>query len=269
MEGKDAVINMSTAELAAYIGAAAWLPQIVSWLWRRLAVPQVTIIAAPSFELGFTRLGPIFNTRLAFSAEWQDALVDRLDVKLQHEEGEEHRLRWAGMSEHLSEITDAAGNRQVVSREQDPIAFQIGQKGILEKFVRFQEPRFWEKLREPFELFGRLAAFLREQEGELVPKLLESKEFHELQAAHQSSFWWKPGRWTVVFEVRSPTKVSVKKHNEFELSEVNVKTLTGNIALVEDELQNIVGVTDPEYQPRPVNWQWVNVPSRRTSGDAG
>jgi hypothetical protein len=61
-----------------------------------------------------------------------------------HEDGDARVFRWAGLSETFSEIRDNAGNRQVVSREQTPIALKIGTESLVEKFVRFQEPRYQE-----------------------------------------------------------------------------------------------------------------------------
>ena len=108
------------------------------------------------------------------------------------------------------------------------------------------------------------ASFLRQQGGEVVPKLLESKELHELIETHKAAFWWRAGRWTVAFEMRSPTKVSVKKHcYEFELSELNVENLKGNIALLKQEFQNIIRSAEPEYQQQPVSWRWVNAQVQR------
>lgn len=256
---------MSPVDVAAYIGAAAWLPQIAAWIWRRVVVSKVTIVAAPFVEIGFTRFGPIFNIRMAFSSERKDAIVDGVDVQLRHEDGEEHLLRWAGMSEHLSEITDASGNRQIVSREQAPIAVQIGQQGLLEKFVRFQEPRFWDRNQVPFEVFAKQALFLRAQGGEWWGRLLESRELHELLEAHRAAFWWKTGRWTAVFDLRSPGRLTVTRHSyEFVLSEANVSLLKENLSELSTEFQNVVRSAEPQYELRPTNWKWINASLQRT-----
>jgi hypothetical protein len=67
---------MTAAELAAYIGAAAWLPQIVSWIYRALSRPVLTIIPEDRVELGFTPLGPIFNLQTALSASRHDIVIN-------------------------------------------------------------------------------------------------------------------------------------------------------------------------------------------------
>jgi len=48
---------MTPAEIAAYIGAAAWLPQIATLIYRYFVQPVVTIIPDKYAEVGFTSLG--------------------------------------------------------------------------------------------------------------------------------------------------------------------------------------------------------------------
>lgn len=60
--------DLGPAEIAAYIGAAAWAPQIGSWMYGWLVKPRVQILPERMVEVGFTTLGPIFNIRLALSA---------------------------------------------------------------------------------------------------------------------------------------------------------------------------------------------------------
>lgn len=138
---------MSPTEIAAYLGAAAWLPQIIYWIYRLYITPQITIVPDKLLELSFTSLGPSLNLRMAFSADRKDAIIDSFEVILKHEDGEERTLRWSGMNETFSEVTDSMGNRQVISKEQPAIAFKIGTESLLEKFVRFHEPRFYDSMR--------------------------------------------------------------------------------------------------------------------------
>jgi hypothetical protein len=35
---------MTPAEVAAYVGAAAWLPQIAAWLYRAFVSPKIIIV---------------------------------------------------------------------------------------------------------------------------------------------------------------------------------------------------------------------------------
>src|SRR5690349_19424067 len=112
---------MKPEEIAAYIGAAAWLPQIATWVYRMVIRPSIRIVPDQYAEVGYTSYGPIFNVRMAFFAEKKDVIVDGIEMIVHHEDGDSCTLRWAGLAETFSEITDAAGNRQIISRDQSPI----------------------------------------------------------------------------------------------------------------------------------------------------
>ena len=79
---------MTPTEIVAYIGAAAWLPQIATWIYRKVVQPIVTIVPDKYAEVGFTSYGPIFNMRMAFSAENKDVIVDGFELLLQHSDGD-------------------------------------------------------------------------------------------------------------------------------------------------------------------------------------
>lgn len=168
---------MTSAEIAAYFGAAAWLPQIATWLYRKFVHPVAMIIPDKYAEVGFTPLGPIFNLKMAFSAERKGLIVDGFELRLKHSDGDTHTLRWAGFSETFSEITDNAGNRQVVSRAQTPIALKIGTESLIEKLVRFQEPNYHKTDRPVvLALFAHLNFLKQSIPKDYVAQTLASKE---------------------------------------------------------------------------------------------
>ncbi|HQU09324.1 MAG TPA: hypothetical protein PLV25_05120, partial [Opitutales bacterium] len=108
--------QLKPEEIAAYIGAAAWLPQILAWIYRAVVKPKLRVVPNQMAEVGFTSFGPIFNVRIAFFVENRDLIIDGIDLVVRHEGGEERMFRWAGLGETFSEITDAAGNKQIVSK---------------------------------------------------------------------------------------------------------------------------------------------------------
>jgi hypothetical protein len=75
---------MTAAELAAYIGAAAWLPQIATWVYRWFVRPKITITPDRYGEVGFTSFGPIFNLRMAFASDRKDAIIDGFELLVQN-----------------------------------------------------------------------------------------------------------------------------------------------------------------------------------------
>jgi hypothetical protein len=176
-------------EIAAYIGAAAWLPQILTWLYNKLSKPKVIIVPDKTAEIGFTRFGPIFNLRMAIASENRDVIINSLEMILTHEDGETRKFLWSGFSETFSEITDEDGRRQVVSRDQTPIALKISTQILTEKFFRFQEPRYHEQDRKftiPLvEHFKFLKSQTPNDPHEYVKKTLESKELFALTSSRK------------------------------------------------------------------------------------
>jgi len=250
---------MTTTEIVAYIGAAAWLPPIVYWLHNWLVKPIVRIVPEARVELGFTTLGPIFNIRLALSASSKDAVVERMWIELQHESGETRELAWTGMREMFSEITDAAGNRQLVERDQPAIALKLSTITLTEKLIRFHDTKFQETQRPLQDALSAQAAFLN-GETDAHDNLLKSKELFNLLESFKSAFWWKCGSYRVRFciEGRDQAKVDAQIW-KFHMSQLDVDLLRNNLGLIGVEMVNAVKSHLPEFQPEPVSWAWRNI----------
>jgi hypothetical protein len=168
---------MSPEEIAAYIGAAAWLPQIATWFYQWFVQPSIRLLPNQYAEAGFSSYGPIFNLRMAFSVENKDVIIDSMTLVLRHQNGESRSLRWAGLGETFSEITDASGNKQIVGRDQSPIAIKVGTQTLLEKFVRFQEPRYHESERPLIQALVAHFNFLKQTTPQnYVNEVLASRE---------------------------------------------------------------------------------------------
>lgn len=199
---------MNPEEIAAYICATAWLPQIVAWTYQTVVKTRLRIIPEQMTEVGFTNLGPIFNARMAFFVENRDLIIDGIDLVVRHEGGEERLFRWAGLGETFSEITDAEGNRQIVSKDQTPIAIKIVTRSLLEKFVRFQEPRFHVADGSTTRALVSHFNYLKHKSPDgFVPQFLESKEYFSVVEQRQKWFWWKPSRYKLTLKLSSPEKV--------------------------------------------------------------
>jgi hypothetical protein len=248
-------------EIAAYVGAAAWLPQIIVWLYKAIIKPKLRVVPNQFGEVGFTNYGPIFNVRMAFFVENRDLIIDGIDLLVRHEDGESHEFRWAGLAETFAETTDASGNKQIVGKDQTPIAIKVGTDSLLEKFVRFQEPRFHvadgKTTRELVSHFG----FLKQREPDaFVSQVLASKEFFSVVDQRQKWFWWKPGRYQVTLKPSSPQAFNLEGATfAFELTSIEVDSLRKNIPLVQTEISNIINSNVPDSKPEQITWQWANV----------
>lgn len=256
---------MKPEEIAAYIGAAAWLPQIATWLYRLFVKPLVRIVPNQYAEIGFTSYGPILNLRMAFSVDNKDIIIDGMELLLRHEDGEVRMLRWAGLGETFSEITDSAGNKQVVSRDQSPIAIKLGVQSLLEKFVRFQEPRYHESDRPILQSLVSHFHYLKQtNSASYVADTLSCKELFALLDTRRKSFWWKPGEYSV--EVRLISSDSFKllgKNFYFSLTANDIELLQRNFITLEVELNNVISSNLPDFHAQPLSWNWANVDIRR------
>ena len=252
---------MAPSEIAAYIGAAAWVPHIVSWIYRKIIQPVVTIIPDKYAQVGFTSYGPIFNLQMAFSTENKDLILDGFELRLQHLDGDTYTMRWAGFSETFSEITDATGNRQTISRDQIPIALKIGTESLIEKFIRFQEPRYHEIDRPVISnLIGHFNFLKRSKPEDYISQTLSSKELYSVHEARQKAFWWKPGQYQIELKLSSPKKFKIT-HSlyNFELTSVDINRLKENITTTEIELKNLILSNMPDFRSEAINWNWANV----------
>ncbi len=252
---------MTPTEIVAYIGAAAWFPQIATWIYRRVVQPIVTILPDNYAEVGFTSYGPIFNMRMAFSADNKDLIIDGFELLLTHSDGDTYILRWAGLKETFSEITDALGNRQVIERDQTPIALKIGTESLIEKFVRFQETRYHETDRPVISNLIAHFNFLKKSNPEnYVPESILSKEFYSVLETRKKSFWWKPGHYQITLRLSSPKKFKLAHSQfDFKLTSVDIDRLKENLTNIEIDLKNIIQSNLPDSKSEDINWNWANI----------
>jgi hypothetical protein len=260
-------VVMKAEELAAYIGAAAWMPQILTWIYRAITKPKLRIVPDAQAEVGFTTYGPIFNIRMAFFVENRDLIIDGLTLSITHADGDQHEMRWAGLGETFSEITDGKGNRQIVSKDQTPIAIKVNTQALFEKFVRFQESRFHAADGPTTRALVTHFNFLKQKSPDsFVQEVLNSKELFSVVDQRQKWFWWKPGRYVVSVRPNSPQKFDqVENSFAFELSDVDLDNLKGNIPYIDLELKNIINSNLPNPESHQFQWQWANIQISRES----
>jgi hypothetical protein len=244
------------AEIAAWVGAGAWLPQIATWVYKAVVKPVVTVIPDRRAEVGFTSLGCIFNLRLAFSAERQGAIIDGLELVVRHENGDCRQLRWEGLAETFSEVRDEAGvMRQRVGRDSAPLAMKLGTTSLIELFVRFQEPRYHERMRSLFDALLAEFNHWKATDPSFVETTLKSRELAEVIEARRQAFWWKAGRYEVEARLSSPKRITVLRNQwSFSLTEPDIERLRRNIENLDADLRDTVKTHLPDFKQVPVTW---------------
>lgn len=255
----------TTAQIAAYVGAAAWLPPIVLLIYHSVIKSKVTIVAEKQVEIGYTSYGAIFNLRLAISAARKGTIIDQVGVSIQHEDGSIYKFEWAGMKETFSQIKDVSGNTaQFVEREYSPIAIVLGRGGVIERFFRFQVPVFHSKLKEFVRLAMDYKVYLMTSKPDYHEDLLASKETHDVIEYYNQSFFWKSGRYTVTFSVKSPNKVFLTKSiYAFDLKSYEIDELKKNLPLIKIEATNLIKSDLEGFLPEKVTWHWASTSLER------
>ena len=83
----------------AIIGAAAWMPQIITWLYRFFSKPKITLYPHCNPQIGYTTLGPIFNIDLALLSEKKAVVLNNFYINITHENGASYTFDWNSLSE--------------------------------------------------------------------------------------------------------------------------------------------------------------------------
>jgi hypothetical protein len=249
----------SSAEFAAYIGAASWVPQIIRWGYKWYAKPQVRIIPDNFPDVGFTNFGPIFNIRVAIAVDRKDSIIDQMTATLRHNSGDSHTLTWMGINETFSEISDQSGNRQVVERKQNAVALKLSTSVLTEKFIKFQDPEFHHGYTPALKEATAHEAFLRKDDPNYQDKLLASEQMHRLLEEYKKYFWWKAGKYSVAFAVHSPIKVFLHENFfTFEINQQEADNLRRNLELIKDAYEGMIKKGLPGYIHKDVPWTWIN-----------
>jgi hypothetical protein len=249
---------MTPAEIAAYIGAAAWLPIVIGWLYKVFVKPKVTIIPAEFPEIGFSTLGPILNVRMAITAARKTAIIDSIDLLLSHQDGDSRKFHWSGMTEQVSQIVDDVGAaRQRIQKETDPIAFVVGTESVSVKYVRFQDPSFHEEMQPAVDALVEKAHFLKKQNQFFHAEILRSQEFDNVKRGWARQFPWKTGKYIVTFSVSSPHRLKLEQIKlEFELNDTDIEILKQNFAVNENYHRAIFRQFEDGTPQPTLQWNW-------------
>jgi hypothetical protein len=228
-------MDYSPEQIAAFVGAAAWLPQLASWAYKFYHKPQVVIIPDIRAELGYTTLGPIFNIRLAISADTKDVLLDTFRVEVKHESGEIKEFFWQGTKETLNQVRDPTGVLQTVEKDETGIAIKVRPDALADKFFRFQLPEFSSATSQLVTDVQGHHSYLLTRSKDICGDLMNSDKMHSLLNAYRSNFSWRPGKYVITFHCKAihdsisqlPAKFT------FELSPQDVENLRKNYEIFE------------------------------------
>ena len=249
---------MSFTDLAAIVGALAWLPPIFVAIRGWMTKPQIRVITQPSPEVGFTTLGPILNLRVALTVTHKDIVITGIRLKITHESGEQTSLSWRGIVQRMGTMNYPQVGAVPFEKELNVLAMKVSLKDVEERFIRFQNVDFLQHKAELETITLKTMAHLRQTESFDGPSFLKNQEMADLYSYIKQSFSWKPGGYRLQVLLESPDAFTVLDDEYvFTLSPLQVQNLSGNLRHIEQYYANEVLPPKAGEQAAPIVWSWV------------
>lgn len=253
---------MNAIDWVAIIGAAAWAPQIFTWLYQFITKPKITLYLHTKPEIGYTSLGPIFNVSLALLSEKKGIALNNFSVSIRHESGASYTFDWDGLSEDLSEIQNPLGQPTAIRKTYLPLVVRVLPLGVAQIFVRYQYRPFKERFGQNLQAAQNKLQLLRNA-GRLrteqdIDALASEQEFSDIVRLINSEFIWVAGRYTAVFDFQSPSRFKYKKDEcAFSLSQDDIDELRKNIDNIKlNTMQTAKTIVLQDYKAKEIPWKW-------------
>lgn len=245
---------MKLLDIIAILGALAWLPQIISWIYNWMKKPKISIYHDGEAEVGYIKNGNVFNLRFSFLARDKHALIDDMELVLTDIDGAHHTLKWMWYSETFYELQGPAGN-SIMAKQQNAIAINAFKDVLIEKFIGFQSATFLEKKKQ---LAYKLTTFIENQKinGNVnIDDIKRSNEYNELIRLYKNSLFWKAGNYSAVAKIHvADTNETISHSFNFRLSELEIDTLNKNIEFAKSVVD--CEFIDTTQQPKGT-WLWA------------
>lgn len=244
---------MTFYEIIAILGALAWTPYIIQQIREKLKKPVLNIISDNQLEIGYTSLGPILNTNLAFLSEKKGSLIKNIDLHIVHESNEIQLFMWMWLEEALFEM-DLPKIPISYTKRQKAIALNVTENILVEKKIGFQCVKFKKEAEEIIKKINEDAVNIKNSGKELT-ELKSNSNYNAAMDYAQTSFSWKPGIYTAKFIIHLAETSDVFNHNiKFQLSNLDIKTIHQNIDMCKKVIEKVFIKVDEKIEEK---WEWV------------
>jgi hypothetical protein len=258
---------LTGTDWAAIVGAAAWLPQIGSWVRDYLQKPKPRLFVAGAPEVGYSILGPILNLSCAFATDRVDAVVERMRATIRHQSGATVEMRWIGLLETLSELQSSSGETETARKAQIVLALKVGVKELTERTVRFNDLSFqasgtqlWRQLEARREAVRRIETDL----ARIKSQTLQSDEYLAVVDHLRNGLFWREGAYDMAIEMTcTGLDAPIINHFTFTLFQPDIQNLRANVATLEASLP--LWLFGDVLKLPDMNWRY---PSMQPSADA-
>jgi PAS domain-containing protein len=248
---------MSTADIVAYIGAAAWLPQIGQWVYQFWTRPRLRVVPSAAIGITFTPAGPLVQLTCSINTDRRDTLIERMEIEVRHEQGEKRTFLWLFVSEFNQQLTAPTGEVLNFGRNQPATAIKLSTQSLSDRVILFQDVQSSKASRETIENLMDQYRFLKTSSEDAIVALSRSKEYRDARESFERSFSWKPGSYAMSVSLYS-TELSKGHHQKFgfNLSVPDSDILKTNDNLFGEYVQARVSASEalPTREP---TWKWV------------
>ncbi|EGJ49767.1 hypothetical protein [Desulfocurvibacter africanus] len=199
--------GLSVAEIAAYIGAAAWIQPLVYFAISFFKRPRLRLIPSEKIAICYHESGPVLIQKAFMTSSTKEMIVDSIEILLRHEKGDVCRLKWDYYIETLSEIQDMTqGTKQEFRRNGEAIALKLNPSSSINQQFCFCNRMFRDAANEKIDkLKDRVQSLIKTRSIDW-DNFSQIEEYRALESYLDNNFYWREGRYTVKFVFSSPQK---------------------------------------------------------------
>lgn len=246
---------MAIQDVASFVGAAAWLYPIYVTISKKLTKLKIKLTPIDTIQLGYTTLGPIINMSCAISAEKRDAIIERIELEVCHEDGDTHTLTWKTLDEiQYQQFMSFAGEGGTIGRSQPAIVLKVSTTMLSEKKIGFWDVKHQEQIQGyNNKLIEQLHHLRKIKSPDIYNNLFKTREFTDLNDCFVNGMYWKIGNYTAKLSIFvSASSKSFTEIRYFSLDNENIESLKVNTRLLEQSFRNVLTKEAP-----PVVWGWI------------
>lgn len=250
---------MSFIDIAAVVGALAWIPPIFVAFRNWMTRPEIRVITQPSPEIGFTTLGPILNLRVALTVNHKDVVITGITLKVTHETGEETAFSWRGIVQPMGKFNYPQLGTVPFEKELNVLAMKVSLKDVEERFIRFQSLDYLSSKAGIEAPANKRLAYLQGEETFDGASFLKGQEMTDVYSFIKQAFSWKPGGYRVKVMLESPDAFEILDDEyAFMLSSLHIQKLSANLNSIEQAYANeILSLKTSSGDSAQVAWNWI------------
>jgi len=259
---------MTGYEIAAIIGALAWLPFLIDLARKIFTRPSLVIIPPKAAEIGLTTFGPICNLRIAFATSKKDIIITDIKLKITHSDGDMRLLSWQGLTQNIGQYGDI--NRGIIphDKEYSVLSMKIRTTDIEERFIRFQNTDYLKNRQTYIDKANEKIEILRNRDSYSPEEFANSDEVQKLiQYCTQNSIW-KPGEYEIEILIKGNVKFRIKGSKyKYSIQDNQIGMLDKNKTKFFIAYKNELMHGSDGYKEEEIIWNWIYPLLKNEKGD--